>query len=292
MTTTTVVSTATSADTDSTRTESEKRKRQGSADPAPLIPAHLKRLESHATEMADLLHGLVRHYDLCVTALRHSDDGGEAAFREAARLEAAQRASADAGADADANANASASSTVRNELTDFAYHTADSHPVAPLSSAAEREEMLAVLAKDAAEVDNIVATINERAAEMEADFAALEKKLALFRREDEAFRAVAQKLQRLGSGQVPAFVRAGGDFLAGWQEEKARIGEKLAELEALREFYEGFLTAYDGLLVEVGRRRGVQVRMQKILSEAVEKVDRLYQGESAAVTTTSNYFFS
>ena len=83
---------------------------------------------------------------------------------------------------------------------------------------------------------------------------------------------------RQNSAPSPSVDPVGTDFLVQWEREKGVIDEKLDELEALREFYEGFLAAYDGLIVEIGRRRNVHIRTQKILQEALIKIDKLYQG--------------
>ena len=232
------------------------------------IPTYLRTLETHATEMAALLQGLVRHYDLCVTALKHTEGGGQAAVK-------AVKAESDASGN-DINPqvtglNQASDGNGGDDGTDGQQHPA------PISEA-EKAEMMAVLDKDAAEVDDVVAEIKDRANDMELDFESLEANLEVLKREDDSLKDIAQILQKLGS-QVPVYVKAGSDFLTIWQEEKLKIGDKLAELEALRDFYEGFLTAYDSLLVEVGRRRNVQLRTEKIIHEALGKVERLYQGK-------------
>jgi autophagy-related protein 17 len=45
------------------------------------VPALFYALETRATETAAHLEGLVKHYDLCVTALKHTEGGGEAISR-------------------------------------------------------------------------------------------------------------------------------------------------------------------------------------------------------------------
>ena len=230
------------------------------------IPMFLKSLETHATEMAGLLQGLVRHYDLCVTALKHTEGGGQAAIQAAkAELDAS-------GGDVDPQVAGLDQASRAHDGND-----GDAQLPAPISEA-ERAEMMAVLDNDAAEVDDVVAEIKDRANDMELDFESLEANLEVLKREDDSLKDIAQILQKLGA-HVPTYVKAGSDFLAVWQEEKTKIADKLAELEALRDFYEGFLTAYDGLLIEVGRRRNVQLRTEKIMHDALAKIQKLYQGK-------------
>ena len=233
------------------------------------IPTYLRNLETHATEMADLLQGLVRHYDMCVTALKHTEGGGQAAVQAAK-------------AELDASGNeVNPHMTGLNQASDGNGGAGDGndgqqHP-APISET-EKAEMMAVLDKDAAEVDDVVAEIKDRANDMELDFESLEANLEILKREDDSLKDIAQILQKLAA-QVSAYVKAGSDFLTIWQEEKLRIGDKLTELEALRDFYEGFLTAYDSLLIEVGRRKNVQLRTEKIIHDALSKIEKLYQGK-------------
>ena len=51
-------------------------------------------------------------------------------------------------------------------------------------------------------------------------------------------------------------------------------------LEELREVYEDFLGAYDGLIVEVARRRAVKNQMEKVVREAHAKLEKLYQDDA------------
>ncbi|KAG6985298.1 serine/threonine-protein kinase RIO1 [Physcia stellaris] len=46
-----------------------------------LVPDILTSMEDNAREMADNLESLVKHYDLCVSAIKHTEGGGDAAQR-------------------------------------------------------------------------------------------------------------------------------------------------------------------------------------------------------------------
>ncbi len=219
------------------------------------LPAHLRDLEDHATEMADLLQALVRHYDLCVSALKHTEGGGEAV---------AQATEGDADAAADV--------PVANPAADGA----------PPMSDEERAEMLAVLDKDAAEVEDVVTEIKERGAEMEAVVESVAAHRAQVREEHAGLLSILRQLSKAAK-DIRVYVSAAVDFLGQWESEKGKIRDNLEELEGLRDFYEGFLGAYDGLIVEIGRRRNVQSRMRRILQDAMTKIDKLYQGKQCAI---------
>jgi autophagy-related protein 17 len=87
------------------------------------IPNQYCILEVHAKEAAQAFQMLVQHYDLCVTALRHTEGGSDAA------TEATGDAPQPSG-------------------------DAVSAPLEPMSEE-ERREMLAVLHKDASEVEDV-----------------------------------------------------------------------------------------------------------------------------------------
>ena len=97
------------------------------------IPALFHDMESHAAEMATLLQSLISHYDLCVSALKHTEGGGEAA-REA--VQAADELAKNA-----------------QGVEESLYAAAT---VPDFMDAAERAEMLRVLENDAAEVEDVV----------------------------------------------------------------------------------------------------------------------------------------
>jgi len=68
--------------------------------------------------------------------------------------------------------------------------------------------------------------------------------------------------------------------VARWGEEKLKIEEGMAGLEDLRDVYRNFLGAYDGLIVEVARRRAVRNQMDKVIREAHSKLQKLYEDDS------------
>lgn len=202
-----------------------------------------RSLESHATETADLLQSLVRHYDLCVTALKHTEGGGEAA----------QEAQVD--------------------LPPALHGTSPEIQLEPISEK-EREEMLQVLNKDAEEVTDVVEEIRERVAQMESQYEQIKNQERVLQ-ENELSILSAISLLDANSASLPRYVRGSGIFLSRWNEIQQRIDEKLEMMESLRDFYTGFLNAYDGLLIEIGRRKSVKARIDRVIQDSLINIDSL-----------------
>jgi autophagy-related protein 17 len=56
----------------------------------------------------------------------------------------------------------------------------------------------------------------------------------------------------------------------------------MVDLTDLRSLYEGFLDAYDGLILEVTRRKAVRIGVEKVLQEARGKLDKLFEEDVRA----------
>jgi autophagy-related protein 17 len=228
------------------------------------LPAIFRALESHATEAADLLQSLVRHYDLCVTALKHTEGGGQAVAAElglGAGDEGADSVLQSSGEDPDA-------------------------PHAPLTHE-ERVDMMAVLDKDAAEVDDVVNEIRDRLSEMETLLSSMQAATDSRRVQRADLMQAARLIQTLAppatddegdTAGASVAVEAAAAFATSWAEERERILQARAELQGLADFYEGFAAAYDDLLIEVARRAEVRKKMEKVAREATVKLDKLAKG--------------
>ncbi|MCJ1336856.1 autophagy protein 17 [Bachmanniomyces sp. S44760] len=216
------------------------------------IPEALQRMEEHAKAMADNLESLVKHYDLCVTAVRSTEGGGAAAQQVTGDLPE--------GIDADLGSNDA--------------------PVGSMSEE-ERKDMLEVLERDASEVDDVVMEIRDHNLEMEAQYelvtAHTERVTIRYANTLEAFRL----LEDIGY-RLPGYINQSHVFIMRWDEEKAKIQERMEELDGLCDFYDGFLRGYDSLIIEIGRRKHVEAKVQKVLQEAMLKVDKLYEEDVAA----------
>ena len=216
----------------------------------------LHNLDEHAREMAEGLQSLVKHFDLCVKAIRHTEGGGDAVAKN---MESEQLNLPSGVGDIDAE--------------DF------SAPTKPMTED-ERTEMLAVLENDAAEVDEVVNELHDRNADMEAQ---LDQVLAWKSRGEVTHTHVMDAfalLEKVGA-RVSSYVGESARYTARWAEEKARIEDGMAGMQELRDVYQNFLDAYDGLIVEFARRRAVKRQMEKVAAEAHGKLLRLYDDDLA-----------
>ncbi|KIX03885.1 uncharacterized protein Z518_07438 [Rhinocladiella mackenziei CBS 650.93] len=219
--------------------------------PTPNISLTLSILENHAREMAQGLESLVKHFDLCVTAIKHTEGGGEAVVQTV-------------------TANA-------EDLPDTVGLGMDElqAPAQPMNEE-ERLEMLQVLENDAAEVDEVVMELQDRNAEMEAQL----DKIAQWReRQQNAYDDVATAFRLLEkiSGRLSTYVAETARHATKWSEEKAKIDDGIGGMEELCDSYANFLHAYDGLIVEAARRRTVKKQMERVVADAHSQLEQMYE---------------
>ncbi|KAI9672671.1 MAG: autophagy protein 17 [Alyxoria varia] len=208
-----------------------------------------RSLEAHATEMADLLQSLVRHYDLCVSALKNTEGGGDA-------VQQAER-------------------ELPDDLAAFSNERAES----PQSlTDEERVELIRVVDKDAGEVNDVVNEIAARSSEMEAQLVGITGQESILKDSSFASKEAINLIESIEKS-LPQFINASSVFDSRWHEIKQRIDEKMAELKGMYDFFADFLTAYDGLLVEISRRKASRSKMEKIAREAISKINDLYDVE-------------
>jgi autophagy-related protein 17 len=222
------------------------------------VPALFYQLETKATEAAGHLEGLVKHYDLCVTALKHTEGGGDAITNASIGEEQQTSALVGLGVDLD---------------------KMESAPAKPISDE-ERRELFHVLVKDADEVDEVVADIKDSLVEMEDSMTQITVYVDSLR---EAYGRLREAMVYLKEivGRLPIYISACAEFQHSWDDEKNLLLEKLQELEGLTDFYAGFSDAYDELILEVQRRRQVRHSMEKIIKGALSELDALYQDDAA-----------
>jgi autophagy-related protein 17 len=222
-----------------------------SAAPQPDMGNLLRALEDHAREMAQSLESLVKHFDLCVTAIKHTEGGGAAVAKN-----------------------------VGTEDLPEGVDVEDFEGPARSMSEEERLEMMQVLENDAAEVDDVVIEIQDRHAEMEAQ---LDQIMLWKERKDGAYDDVMNAirlLEKIGL-RLPNLIAESSKLANRWAEEKIKIEDGMAGMEDLCEVYENFLHAYDGLIVEVARRKAVKRQMEKVANEAQAKLDKLFEEDQA-----------
>ncbi|OQO09256.1 hypothetical protein B0A51_18548 [Rachicladosporium sp. CCFEE 5018] len=222
-------------------------------EPPLLISAIWHDMEAHASDMAGSLQSLISHYDLCVSALKHTEGGGEAAKHALP-------------ADVD--------------IDDGLYAKKVPDPM----DDAERAEMLRVLENDAVEVDDVAAEIKDRADDMEALWAQLSD------RADAARRSQTQLLQAYKSllaikTNLPLYIEALDLFRASWANVQFSIVAKTEELVGFCGFYEQFHSSYEKLLREADRRNAAAEQMRAVASKARRDLDRLWRADQKARDT-------
>lgn len=221
------------------------------------MPSMLRSLESHAQEMADLLESLVHHFDRCVTAVKHTEGGVPAARSITGDLP--QGFDAHRIQDNPAEADLTSNDTI-DPMTESDY-----------------EDMLGVLSRDAAEAEDVVLEIQERNSEMETILEGI-----LAHRDGvvtayDATTEIFEHLSTLATSRLPVFISQAHAFTHVWNEEHERIRTGMADLADLRSLYAGFLDAYDGLILEVSRRKHLRHGVERVLRETRAKLDQLYE---------------
>ncbi|QKX64631.1 uncharacterized protein TRUGW13939_11806 [Talaromyces rugulosus] len=231
----------------------------GSSNPAlaspTAIPAMLRSLESHAQEMADLLESLVHHFDRCVTAVKHTEGGGAAARSITG----------------DMPEGLNVSLGKETQGVDNAAHDS----VDPMTES-DYQEMLGVLIKDAAEAEDVVLEIQERINDMEATLESVIGHRDAVIAIGHATYDVFVHLSSLASTRLPEFIAQAHSFTQTWNEEHERIRSGMADISDLRTLYAGFLDAYDGLILEVSRRKHMRQGVERVLRETRAKLDQLH----------------
>ncbi|KAJ4299606.1 Autophagy- protein 17 [Kalmusia sp. IMI 367209] len=220
-----------------------------SSTPSP-IPGLYHDLEGRAREAAQAFQSLVRHYDLCVTALRHTE-GGAAAVTQA---------TGDASVPSD-----------------------DDHgpPPEPITEE-ERQEMLGVLAKDALEVEDVISEIREHGSEMSYLLSQIDNHITQLRSEDSALGSILKMIANIAR-EVKNHIGTSRTFHASWLEDtRPNLLNGIEEWENQRDFYERFDLAYAELLVEISSRRRRHEKAKRKAEEAQKELDRLHAEDERA----------
>lgn len=221
----------------------------------PQILDLLAALTNRSHSMAEHLASLTHHFDMCVTAVRITEGGTALARRKAAE---------DSGAGGDA---VSISGVIAEQETDVA----DLDPE-------EKAEIVQVVMQDAPEVDEVVADLNAEMQQMDVEFAQLRDQADHVRAGCGAVTQAFQVLEDIGS-RLSDYIAAETEFAERWEAEKEGISARLAEMETLRDFYEGYASAYDSLILEVERRRAVEEKIQAVWRKAKEQADKLVESD-------------
>ncbi|KAJ2899828.1 kinase activator [Zalerion maritima] len=226
-------------------------------------PYLLESLIEHSHGMAKLLNSLTQHFDLCVTAVRTTEGGAELARLKAAETTASHYSSS-------VNAESVSISGVIAQQ--------EGQPEVDPLSASDRANMLAVVASDSEEVGDVVAELNERLEAMESEYAILVSQAEQSKTTNMLFLSAYRILEEVGS-RLGSYVQAEIEFIDRWDNERSAIGDKLQEMERLRNIYESYSEAYDSLILEAERRRAVNEKIQNIWRKAKESVDKLVDSD-------------
>lgn len=222
------------------------------------IPENLHALETHAQEMASLLDSLVAHFDLCVNAIRHTE-GGFAAVRKAA---------SDLPPGAEPVSVSGVMSTSQNQ------DQAQDEP----PTEEERLELLAVLENDASQVEDVVVELRERLSEMETRFETIQENVENLTATYNSTAFAFSILESI-SAHLPGYLMASSDFRMHWEETKLQIKDQLQELEGMRLFYENYHASYDGLILEVHRRKQSEEKVRSIMKKAMEQINKVVESD-------------
>ena len=216
------------------------------------IPENLQALEANAHEMASLLDSLVQHFDLCVTAIRHTE-GGYAAVRNAA-----------------SNLPPGAEPVSVSGVMNTSQALGEEEP----PSEEERQEMLVVLENDASQVDDVVVELRERLNDMESRYEVIQDYVSNLTKTFNTTISAFSVLESI-SAHMPGYLIASSEFRLHWEDTKAQIQEQLEELENMRIFYEKYHASYDGLLLEVYRRKQEEERIKNVVKKATEQIAKI-----------------
>lgn len=237
-----------------------------------VIPDLLHSLESHAQDMAGLLESLVKHFDLCVTAVKHTEGGGAAARSITGDLPTGVDVGVSLGKAIDGDDN--------NDSND----DDDKNANAPLEPLTENEyhEMINVLTKDASEADDVVLEIQDRITEMENTLEQVVQQCEALFSVSTSTTEIFHHLSNIASADLPNYIFQAQNFTNVWTEQHERMQLGMADLADLCSLYRGFLDAYDGLILEVTRRKAVRSAVEDLLGEARARLDELYEEDVRA----------
>lgn len=230
------------------------------------MPGLLLSVVENSSGMAQLLASLTTHFDMCVTAIRTTEGGAALARHRAAETQQQQN-----------NTSNPDGVSISGVIAEQESNAPDLEP----KTERDRAEMLRVVVQDAEEVDDVVREIQQRLTAMEHDHTLLQQ------RRDAAQAAYVAILEAYASlsgiaDRLPDYLASETDFKTRWDLEKDAIFSKLDEMKDMRGFYEGYASAYDGLLLEIERRNSVQDRVKSIWRTAQDSVDKLLDADAAS----------
>ncbi|KAM6488358.1 autophagy-related protein 17 [Trichoderma sp. SZMC 28011] len=214
-------------------------------------------LFEHSATMAESLASLTQHFDMCVTAIRTTEGAAALARRKAAEVTQSQGGE---------------SVSISGVIAEQESNRSDLEP----QTAEDRAEMLRVVIHDAQLVDGVVHDIQEHLAEVERKYNELGEHTEQTRKAHLGMLDAYAELGEVGD-RLADYLAAEEDFRNRWEMEKDVVFTKLEEMTQMTEFYEGYASAYHGLLMEVARRRNVEDKVQATWRKAQETIDKMLE---------------
>ncbi|KAI1075455.1 kinase activator [Whalleya microplaca] len=223
------------------------------------LPHLLSAMTENSHAMAELLSSLTKHFDVCVTAVRTTEGGAALA-----RIKAAEVTQSQGGEDM----------SISGVIAEQESHMPEFDPISP----EDRAQMLGVVVQDASEVDDVVRELTERLQYMEADFMALDEQTNQIKMTYISTLEAFKFLEDIGS-RLQSYISAESEFRERWVEEQHTIQDKIVEMEELRIFYDSYANSYDGLILEVERRKTLEEKVSGIWRKAREAVDKIIESD-------------
>lgn len=242
-------------------------------EPAPTVPQLFHSITDNAGAMAGLLQSLVTHYDLCVSALKHTEGGGQAA-RQAVEQ---QRKTNSPSASKDEDALPKS----KEQLEESLYRKDHASPI----STDERREMLRVLEHDSEEVEDVVSELGEHARDLESAFDKLSGRARIARERDKTLHHVVTMLHEMQTIHLPSHLHSLHTFSADWTRIRSTIGSSTLQLSDLTDFYAEFFEGYKKLLREIERRSAAESQMRRIADKAEREIGRVREADEKARKT-------
>ncbi|KAI0138577.1 autophagy-related protein 17 [Hypoxylon sp. NC0597] len=225
----------------------------------PTLSRLLSSMIGNSHVMAELLSSLTKHFDLCVTAVRTTEGGAALA-----RIKAAEATDSQGGQDV----------SISGVIAEQESHMPDFDPISP----EDRAQMLEIVVQDASEVEDVVRELNQRLQAMEGDFENIDRQTSQVKNTYISTLDAFRVLEDIGS-RLQSYISAESEFRDRWNEENQAIQDKMGEMDDLRIFYENYSNSYDGLILEVERRKALEEKVLSIWKKAKESVDKIIESD-------------
>ncbi|KAF2764334.1 APG17-domain-containing protein [Teratosphaeria nubilosa] len=226
--------------------------------PPPSVTQLFRGIESQSIEIAHLMESLTSHYDLSVTALKHTEGGGEAARKA---IQQAEELSTKGAA-------ATEESLYRKTVPE------------PIDEEG-RAEMLRVLEGDAGQLEEVMGEMKEAMEVVESNFETICGMIDDVRKGNQALKEVVGLLKDMKIA-LPNHLAATNHFRGSWGSIQRSIDYKVQDLLELIAFYTSFSKSYTKILQEVERRKVAEAQTEKLAMKVQKELDRLHELDQEA----------